>query len=101
MAKRKQPATGGSDIWGRANILPYAPDEATIPAAEKVLKKGGFGKVEASADGKGWWVVCRGLTDTYQVSLRVDDGRFDCDCTCPSPKYPCKHAIALLLYLHD
>ena len=102
MARRKaHPLPDPTDLFARANIVAFSPDEASIPAAEKVLKKGGFGKVEASADGKGWWVVCRGLTDTYQVSLRIDDGHFDCDCTCPSPKYPCKHAIALLLYLHD
>jgi uncharacterized protein (TIGR02996 family) len=102
MAKRKLPSLADqSDLFSRANVVALAPDQASIPAAEKVLKKGGFGKVEASADGKGWWVVCRGLTDTYQVSVRVNEGRLACACTCPSPKYPCKHALALLIYLHD
>jgi uncharacterized protein (TIGR02996 family) len=101
MAKRRLPLADRDDLFSRANVVALAPDEASIPAAEKVLKKGGFGKVEASADGKGWWVVCRGLTDTYQVSVRVNEGRLACACTCPSSKYPCKHALALLLYLHD
>jgi uncharacterized protein (TIGR02996 family) len=101
MAKAKKPEADGDDLWTRQSVLAFAPDEASIPAAEKVLKKGGFGKVEASADGKGWWVVCRGLTDTYQVSLRIDEGIFTCNCTCPSPKYPCKHALALVIYLID
>lgn len=92
-------AAGG--IWTRERILALAPDEASIPAAQKVLKKGGFGTVEATADGKGWWVVCQGITDVYQVSVRLEDGTPVCDCTCPSPKYPCKHALALLLYLCD
>src|SRR5262245_35296327 len=91
----------GNDIWSKQAILDFAPDEASIPAAQKVLKKGGFGTVEATADGKGWWVVCQGITDIYQVSVRIEDGEFVCDCTCPSPKYPCKHALALLLYLSD
>jgi uncharacterized protein (TIGR02996 family) len=99
MAKAKP--TSGSDIWSRQNILDFAPDEASIPAAEKVLKKGGFGTVETTADGKGWWVVCQGITDIYQVSVRIDEGIFQCECTCPSPKYPCKHALALLLYLSE
>jgi hypothetical protein len=91
-----------NDIWDKRNIVAFAPDEASIPAAQKVLKKGGFGTVEATADGKGWWVVCQGITDIYQVSVRVnDDSTFECDCTCPSPKYPCKHALALLLYLSE
>ncbi len=87
------------DLFRRDRILALSPDDASIPAAEKVLKKGGFGTVEATADGKGWWVVCRGLTDTYQVSVRAEHGTAICTCTCPSPKYPCKHALALLLYL--
>jgi uncharacterized protein (TIGR02996 family) len=91
-------AKGGD--WTEQRVAELAPDERSIPAAREVLKKGGFGTVEATADGRGWWVVCRGLTDTYQVSARHnDEGGFDCDCTCPSPKYPCKHALALLLYL--
>ncbi len=101
MAKTGQSAASDSDIWSKQNILDFAPDEALIPAAQKVLKKGGFGTVEATADGKGWWVVCQGITDIYQVSARIEEGQFVCDCTCPSPKYPCKHALALLLYLSE
>jgi uncharacterized protein (TIGR02996 family) len=91
----------GEAIWQKKRILAFAPDDASIPAAQKVLKKGGFGEVEATADGKGWWVVCTGITDTYQTSVRVSDGEFEGGCTCPSPKYPCKHVLALLLYLLD
>ncbi|MBA4067887.1 MAG: hypothetical protein C0501_30140 [Isosphaera sp.] len=94
-------AAGKDDLFGRGRILALSPDDASIPAAEKVLKKGGFGTVEATADGKGWWVVCRGLTGTYQVSVRAEHGTVVCTCTCPSPKYPCKHALALLLYLSE
>lgn len=90
------------DIWTRGHVESLAPDAASIPAAEKVLKKGGFGTVEATIDGRGWWVVCRGLTDTYQVTVRRkkgDAGNYDCACNCLSYKIPCKHALALLLYL--
>lgn len=88
------------DVWTVEHVASLAPDEASIPAARKVLKKGGFGTVEPTGDGRGWWVVCQGLTDTYQVSARrADDDRFACECTCPSYKDPCKHALALLLHL--
>ncbi len=94
------------DIWTAAHVKSLAPDAASVPAAQKVLKKGGFGTVEPTADGRGWWVVCRGLTGTYQVSVRHepgededDTGAFACECNCRSYKNPCKHAIALLLYL--
>lgn len=97
MAKAKP-----ADIWTATHVESLAPDPASIPAARKVLKKGGFGTVEPTADGRGWWVVCRGLTDTYQTSARLQPGgEFDCSCTCPSYKNPCKHALALLLYLVD
>ena len=43
------------------------------PRRKKVLKKGGFGTVEPTGDGRGWWVVCRGLTDTYQVTVRASE----------------------------
>src|SRR5262245_25376327 len=79
MAKRKNlPNNSDNDagLWSRKRILDYAPDDVSIPAAQKVLKKGGFGTVEATADGKGWWVVCQGITDVYQTSVRIDDGNF-------------------------
>jgi uncharacterized protein (TIGR02996 family) len=90
------------NVWTATHIKSLAPDESSIRAAREVLSKGGFGTVEPTFDNRGWWVVCRGLTDTYQVSVRLhQDLTFQCECTCPSPKYPCKHALALLLYLVD
>jgi len=100
-AKAKSSDSPPADIFSRKHIIELSPDDASIPAAEKVLKKGGFGTVEATTDGKGWWVVCQGLTDVYQVSVRVDGNDIRCECTCPSPKHPCKHALALLLYLSE
>ncbi len=87
--------------WTANHVKSLAPDAASIPAAQKVLRKGGFGTVEPTADNRGWWVVCQGLTDTYQVSVRRNGDAFDCECTCPSYKNPCKHALALLIYLVD
>ena len=45
--------------------------DASIVAALKVLKKGGFGTVEATADGKGLWVVCQGITGKVAEALLV------------------------------
>lgn len=91
------------DIWTANHVQSLAPDPASVPAARKVLKKGGFGTVEPTADGRGWWVVCQGLTDSYQTSARLQTGggEFDCECTCLSYKNPCKHALALLFHLVD
>lgn len=90
-----------TDVWTKPHVESLAPDDVSIPAALKVLKKGGFGTVEPTADGRGWWVVCQGLTDTYQVSVQRDGDAFDCRCNCFSSKNPCKHALALLLHLVD
>ncbi len=97
------PKTKNTDTtaWTKQYVESLAPDEASLPAARKVLKKGGFGTVEPTTDNRGWWVVCRGLTDVYQVSVRRNGDVFDCECTCPSYKNPCKHALALLIYLVD
>lgn len=91
------------DVWTKAHVESLAPDATSIPAAEKVLKNGGFGTVDVTADGSGWWVVCRGLTGEYQVNVRRQGsaGRYACTCNCLSYKIPCKHALALLLYLVD
>lgn len=90
-----------ADLWNLKRIEQLAPDEASVVAARKVLKKGGFEKIERTADGRGWWAYCQGLTDKYQVSARKTADRLDWDCSCPSPKRPCKHAIALLIYLAE
>ena len=90
------------DLWDVQQIEAKAPDAKSVTEARKVLTKGGFGKVEPRADGMGWWVVCQGLTGTYEVSVRRGPrGGLESRCTCPSYKKPCKHALALLLYLAE
>jgi uncharacterized protein (TIGR02996 family) len=95
-----------NDVWSASRILLLAPDQKSIAAAREVLKKGGFGTVERTADGSGWCALCKGTTGEYRVwVLRGEGGKDDddflCQCTCPSQKYPCKHGLALLLYLLD
>jgi uncharacterized protein (TIGR02996 family) len=90
------------DPWDVAQIEAKAPDAKSVKEARKVLDKGGFGKVEPTSDGRGWWVVCKGMTGTYEVSVRRGPrGGLDARCSCPSFKKPCKHALALLLYLAE
>lgn len=98
MAKAKKPAT---DPWDVAAIEAKA-GAAKVKLAREVLRKGGFGEVELRADGQGWWVVCKGLTGSYEVSVkRGPRGGIESRCTCPSSQKPCKHALALLLYLAE
>lgn len=103
MARKKsnqKPKAVPENPWDEAYIESLAWHTDYIKDARKVLKKGGFGTVESRADGRGWWVECQGMTDTYQVSVRPDPASgFVATCSCPSNKNPCKHALALLLYL--
>jgi uncharacterized protein (TIGR02996 family) len=100
MARKQSDAP--AEPWDVQQIEAKAPDAKSITEARKVLVKGGFGKVEPRADGQGWWVVCKGMTDTYEVSVkRGPRGGLESRCTCWSTKKPCKHALALLLYLAE
>lgn len=91
-----------SDDWDIARIERLAPDANSITAARKLLKKKAFTAIQPTADGGGWWAKCAGQTDDYEVSAkRPTAGNFDTNCTCPSYKHPCKHAIALLIYLAE
>ncbi len=97
---RKKPNPPPADPWDEAYIESLAWHKDYVKDARKVLNKGGFGAVQSRADGRGWWVECEGMTGTYQVSVRPDAERgFVAECSCPSNKRPCKHALALLLYL--
>lgn len=99
MARKKPEPT--DNPWNERYIRSLAPDAASIPAAREVIAKGVFRAVEPTADGRGWWCQCRGLTDTYQVVVRRKGNSFECECNCLSYKNPCKHALALLLHLLD
>lgn len=98
----RKPPKPPDDPWDVQKIEAKAPDAKSVTEARKVLAKGDFGKVEPRADGMGWWVVCKGMTGTYEVSVkRGPRGGLESRCTCPSSKRPCKHALALLLYLAE
>lgn len=85
--------------WTRADVVRFAPDPVSVSAAEEVLRVGGFSRSEPLPFGRGWSGICRGLTGVYQTSLARDLDRYIGHCTCPSPKNPCKHVLALMLYL--
>jgi len=90
-----------SDPWTISGIELLAPDGKSMTAARELLRGTPFPEVEPTLDGRGWWALCRGLNDVYRVAVRLADGGFRCECSCPSRKYPCKHTLALLLHLVD
>jgi len=74
-------------------IEALAPDQASLAAARKLLKPSSWPTL---AEGYGLvWGECQGSGATpYRVVVNEADGGYKC--TCPSRKFPCKHALALM-----
>jgi len=74
-------------------IEALAPDQASLAAARKLLKASSWPTLAA---GEGLvWGECQGSGATpYRVAVNEADAGYKC--TCPSRKFPCKHALALM-----
>lgn len=73
-----------------------APDQASLAAAMKLLKPALWAGFGGSADGKLIWGDCQGSgANPYRLAVDLDN--IGSKCTCPSRKFPCKHALALML----
>ena len=74
-------------------IEALAPDQASLAAARKLLKPSSWPTL---AEGEGLiWGECQGSGATpYRVVVNEADAGYKC--TCPSRKFPCKHALALM-----
>jgi hypothetical protein len=74
-------------------IEALAPDQASLAAARKLLKSSYWPTL---AEGEGLaWGECQGSGATpYRVVISEADAGYKC--TCPSRKFPCKHALALM-----
>ncbi|MHA7821027.1 MAG: SWIM zinc finger family protein [Erythrobacter sp.] len=71
-----------------------APDQASLTAAKKLLKPAKWPMLEEDDDSL-IWGECQGSGSTpYRVVVSESDAGYKC--TCPSRKFPCKHAIALM-----
>lgn len=76
-----------------------APDASALQAARGLLRKKAFLKPAVAPDGTWLFGQCQGSgKNPYEVSVNLADagtpvGR----CTCPSRKFPCKHALGLML----
>lgn len=73
--------------------MAVAPDGASQVAGRKLARLGPWSGTGAEAPLL--WGQCRGSAkDPYRVM--IDTSRPAYECTCPSRKFPCKHALALL-----
>ena len=79
-------------------IKGFAPDEAGFSAGKKLAKDGSFTKLFIDEDGLLLFGECQGSgKNPYNVSVDFAGGEPVSRCSCPSRKFPCKHAIGLMV----
>lgn len=82
--------------WTAEQIVKFSPDEASAKAGKDlaIIRKWSA----LGLDGQFVWGKCQGSgKDPYKIVSDISEPAFKC--SCPSPKVPCKHSIALLLLL--
>lgn len=86
-----------SDTWSAEQVRALAPDAASRNAAAKLAVPGpwsGTGRTDDSPPVL--WGLCSGSDKSpYQACVDLSEPAYKC--SCPSRKFPCKHALALLL----
>ncbi|MFF8613370.1 SWIM zinc finger family protein [Streptomyces sp. NPDC015350] len=81
--------------WTVEQVLALAPDEASRKAGSKLGSAGPWSG--GGCDGSGAvWGLCKGSgSKPYRTVVDVTGPAYKC--SCPSRKFPCKHALGLLL----
>ncbi|WP_037497764.1 SWIM zinc finger family protein [Solirubrobacter soli] len=80
--------------WSAETVEGLAPDAASVTAARKLARPGPWSST--GYDERALWGLCKGSgAKPYQTQVDVSGPAFKC--SCPSRKFPCKHALALML----
>ena len=79
-----------------SDVVADAPDRASLAAARKVAHPAKWMALAYDPRRDRVWGEYEG-SDHYHVFVQFRGGRHEVGCECPSPKNPCKHAIALML----
>ncbi|AVV40914.1 hypothetical protein C6376_05155 [Streptomyces sp. P3] len=87
--------------WTADRVLALAPDSASRKAGSKLAAPGPWSGTGSSREGMVWG-LCRGGDGTpyrtaVDVAHAVGGSGPAYTCSCPSRKFPCKHALGLLL----
>ncbi|MFI5620611.1 SWIM zinc finger family protein [Streptomyces sp. NPDC051567] len=76
-------------------VLALAPDDASRKAGARLGGEGPWSQIGGSASGS-LWGLCKGSGSTpYRTVVDLTGPAYTC--SCPSRKFPCKHALGLLL----
>ncbi|WP_330240360.1 SWIM zinc finger family protein [Streptomyces sp. NBC_00525] len=88
-------AAASAARWTVEQVLALAPDDASRKAGNKLCASGSWS--ETGADGTGAvWGLCKGSgSKPYRTVVDTTGPAYRC--SCPSRKFPCKHALGLLL----
>jgi hypothetical protein len=82
--------------WSADQVLAVAPDQASLASARKLAGSADWSSEGVSAQEPVLWGLCRGSgKNPYQTCVDLTEPAYRC--SCPSRKFPCKHALALLL----
>jgi len=84
--------------WSADQVLALAPDAASRKAGSKLGAAGPWSEAGSRDEGTVWG-LCKGSgSKPYQTVVDIADASGPAyKCTCPSRKFPCKHALGLLL----
>ncbi|MFF1292017.1 MULTISPECIES: SWIM zinc finger family protein [unclassified Streptomyces] len=84
--------------WSADQVLALAPDAASRKAGSKLGAAGPWSEAGSSDEGTVWG-QCKGSgSKPYQTVVDIADVAGPAyKCSCPSRKFPCKHALGLLL----
>ena len=80
--------------WTAEAVLALAPDDSSRKAATRLARPATWSDTGTTPDLV--WGLCRGSAAApYQIVVEVSGPAYRC--SCPSRKFPCKHALGLLL----
>ena len=83
-----------ADVWTKQRVLDLAPDPASVKAGQGQAKASKW-PVLGRHDSSLWGEAQGSGKKPYQVRIDLREPAFKC--SCPSRKFPCKHALGLLL----
>jgi hypothetical protein len=82
--------------WSVEQVLALAPDAASATAGRKLARPAPWSGTGAADAPAAVWGECAGSgAKPYRAAVDLAGPAFSC--TCPSRKFPCKHALGLLL----
>jgi hypothetical protein len=88
-----------AERWDRTRVLTLAPDAPSQRSAQSLASLG-FWPLAAAGEPNALWGECRGSAATpYRTVVDLSGPAYQC--SCPSRKFPCKHALTLLLLWAD